>query len=301
MTKIKLLSFAALLLFAGIILVWQSNTRKPKSSSQVASNVFALQDTAKLSQVVFGEELAFQKNEKGVWRVNSRYNVDKEMWQSLLMVLKRLEIKRTVSPTVKDEVANAYLKNGIPVRYYDGKDLIKNFLVWNYQDETYAMFEGGEMYVIHLPGYKVRVIDILARKDYEWRDRSLIESSAKTLQSISLSYPKQPEENFDIIYTDFGYQVKGIAMLDTAFLFDYLPLYSRLSVEEFIYEPALRDSLAMQPPYCVIELKDLNHSAKVAIYPTPKYIFGIKDEDLVVFEPNYIRQYFAKRQDFIRK
>ncbi|WP_027003909.1 DUF4340 domain-containing protein [Hugenholtzia roseola] len=312
MTKIKLLSLVAVLLLVAIVLLWQTDSSSASKDEQsLTPDAFALSDTTALTRIAFGEELFFDKKAEGLWQVNNHYWADEEMFQSLLKVLQKMEIKRGVSASVSDAAANAYLKNGVTVRYFTQDKLLKSFAIWEYEGEAYAMFEGGDMYIVHLPGYYVPLHDIFKRKDYEWRDRSLLKTSANTFQSLEVQYFQKPEESFKINYTDFGYQVEGVAMLDTAFLFQYLPLFGNFEAEEYLYNDLLRDSVSQLTPFVSFTLADLNptYSGKVSIYvPEKGNIYGIierKQEsvspELVIFDYRRLEYYLAKRQDFIQK
>jgi hypothetical protein len=312
MTKIKLLSLAAVLLLVAIALFWQTDSSSASRDKQnLALDAFALSDTTALTRIAFGEDLFFDKKTNGLWQVNNHYWADEEMFQSLLKVLQKIEIKRGVSASVSDAAASAFLKNGVTVRYFAQESLLKSFAIWEYEGEAYAMFEGGDMYIVHLPGYYVPLHDIFRRKDYEWRDRSLLKTSANTFQSLEVRYFQKPEESFKINYTDFGYQVEGVAMLDTAFLFQYLPLFGDFEAEEFLYDDLLRDSVSKLTPFVSFTLSDLNpaYSGKVTLYvPEKGNIYGIVERnqesispELVIFDYRRLEHYLAKKQDFIQK
>ena len=299
--KLKLLTLLAVVLLLAIFFAIPSqNTVSDKSI--INETKYALEDTTGVTKLVLGEQMLTQsKTNSSEWLMNNEFVVDEEMIASLWAIMQRIEVKKPVSESIKEEVINSFLLNGIDVQVFKGDNQIRNYKVCTHEGETYAMQqESTSPYSIYIPGYYLQIRDIFDIRPYEWQDRTLLATSPNTFRSLSVSYPQNKDESFIIEFTGKTFKMKELVEADTNKIYDYLPYFSQVMGEQYIRNDNLRDSLKDISPLAIFLLNDIKSQEpqKLEIYTARGKYFVLAKNQLLLFSPQLANIVLRTRSDF---
>ena len=159
--KLQLLALLAVVLLLAIFFAIPSQNSS-SDKSLINETKYALEDTTGITKLVLGEQTLTQsKTNSSEWVMNNEFVVDEEMIASLWAIMQRIEVKKPVSESIKGEVINSFLVNGINVQVFKGDNQIRNYKVCTHEGETYAMQEESTSpYSIYIPGYYLQIRDI---------------------------------------------------------------------------------------------------------------------------------------------
>ena len=300
--KLKLLSLLAVALLLAIFFAIPSQ----KSSSEksiINETKFALEDTSGVTKLILGEQTLSQNpTNSSEWLMNNDFVVDEEMIASLWAIMQRLEVKKPVSESIKDDVINSFLVNGIDVQVFRGDKQIRNYKVCTHEGETYAMQqEATSPYSIYIPGYYLQIRDIFDIRPYEWQDRTLLATTPNTFRSISIDYPQNKNESFTIDFTGKGFRMRELAEADTNKIYEYLPYFSQMMGEQYVKNDNLQDSLKALPPTATFTLNDIrNETPQVLnLYTARGKYFVLFDNQLLLFSPQLADIILKTKSDFV--
>src|SRR5690606_33453207 len=152
-----------LVLIAVTVLVWYA--LKPGNRVNIEEDLFQVESLETISAVTLGSdtgsvELAFNGT---YWRVNDRYDADGDMIRVLFATLQQARPKRAVPEGERDSLFTALRGHGTRVSLYSEDGLEKEFFAGGNPAKTLAYFADPgteEVYVMHIPGYRVYVSGI---------------------------------------------------------------------------------------------------------------------------------------------
>ncbi|WP_375561793.1 hypothetical protein ACE193_04360 [Bernardetia sp. OM2101] len=299
--KLKLLTLLAVVLLLAIFFAIPSQN-SISDKSLINETKYALEDTTGITKLVLGEQtLSQSKTNSSEWLMNNDFVVDEEMIASLWAIMQRIEIKKPVSESIKDEVINSFLLNGIDVQVFRGDNQIRNYKVCTHEGETYAMQqESTSPYSIYIPGYYLQIRDIFDIRPYEWQDRTLLATTPNTFRSISVSYPQNKEESFTIEFTGKTFKMKELAEADTNRIYEYLPYFSQVMGEQYVKNDQLQDSLKSISPIAIFSLNDIRNEEpqKLEIYTARGKYFVLFKNQLLLFAPQLADIILKTKSDF---
>jgi len=193
------------------------------------------------------------------WKVNDRYDADRNMIEVLLATLLQAEPKRPVAATLKDSV-NALIKDhGVKISLSTAGKPVETFFAGGIQarNQTYFSKENGEPYLVTIPGYRVYVAGIFELPESGWRNKFVFGFNWRNFQSLATEFPNSPADNFAVALQDRFFTVKGLSQADTTKLNNYLDDVSLLTVDEFLPTTPALDSLSKTAPVVTIRVKDI--------------------------------------------
>ncbi|WP_291727214.1 hypothetical protein [Bernardetia sp.] len=300
--KLKLLTLLAVVLLLAIFFAIPSKRSSDKSI--LNETKFALEDTTGITKLVLGEQTLSQSpTNSSNWLMNGDFVVDEEMIASLWAIMQRLEVKKPVSESIKDEVINSFLLNGIDVQVFRGDKQIRNYKVCTHEGETYAMqTESASPYSIYIPGYYLQIRDIFDIRPYEWQDRTLLATTPNTFRSISVEYPQNKDESFTIDFTGKGFRMREFAEADTNKIYEYLPYFSQMMGEQYVKNDKLQDSLQALSPTATFTLNDIRSETPqvLNLYTAREKYFVLFDNQLLLFSPSLADIILKTRSDFAK-
>lgn len=301
--KLKLLTLLAVVLLLAIFFAIPSQN-SVSDKSIINETKFALEDTTGITRLVLGEQtLSQSKTNSSEWLMNNDFVVDEEMIASLWAIMQRIEVKKPVSESIKAEVINSFLLNGIDVEVFKGDNQIRNYKVCTHEGETYAMQEESTSpYSIYIPGYYLQIRDIFDIRPYEWQDRTLLATTPNTFRSLSVSYPQNKEESFTIDFTGKTFKMRELAEADTNRIYDYLPYFSQIMGEQYIKNDQLQDSLKTTSPIAIFSLSDIRSEEpqKLEIYTARGKYFVLFKNQLLLFSPQLADIILKTKSDFAK-
>jgi hypothetical protein len=299
--KLKLLTFLAIVLLLAIFFAIPSQN-SVSDKSIIDETKYALEDTTGITKLVLGEQtLSQNKTNSSEWLMNNDFVVDQEMIASLWAIMQRIEVKKPVSESIKAEVINSFLVNGIDVQVFKGDNQIRNYKVCTHEGETYAMQQDGTSpYSIYIPGYYLQIRDIFDIRPYEWQDRTLLATTPNTFRSLSVSYPQNEVESFTIDFTGKTFKMRELAEADTNRIYEYLPYFSQVMGEQYVQNDKLQDSLKNISPIAIFSLNDIRSEQpqKLEIYTARGKYFVLFKNQLLLFSPQLADIILKTKSDF---
>jgi len=241
------------------------------------------------------------------WRVNEKYDADGSMIEVLFATLKQATPKRTVANVRQDSIYHYLLNAGVKVTLFEGTEIRKQFFAGGNSAKTQAMFadpSSQEVYVMTIPGYRVYVSGIFELAENGWRDKTVFGFNWRNFKSLEAEYGQTTGENFTVSKGKNYFTIQGLAATDTAKLNTFLDEVSLLTVDEYISEPGLIDSLLNVKPHLQLLVHDIgNRTFRLRLFnsPQPNSVLGvIQDTQAALFSRKKI-QPLLKPKSFFRK
>lgn len=194
------------------------------------------------------------------WKVNDRYDADRDMIEVLMATLREAEPKRPVATSVQDSLSAQLDKNGVKVSVWAGGQPLKRFTAGGNELKTQAYFKDeqtGQVYVMTIPGYRVYVAGILELTENQWRDKYAFAFNWRNFVSLQAEFPDKPAENFKVAMQGNLFGIEGLARTDTAKLNSFLDQVSLLTVNEYLEPGKYTDSLTQVKPLMTITVQDI--------------------------------------------
>ncbi|UXX78309.1 DUF4340 domain-containing protein [Reichenbachiella carrageenanivorans] len=274
MTKIKKLSFVFVaLLVVSLVLTWVGRKEKVVA---VDKTLFAVADTTQMVSLAIasGADQIVIKREKKSWKINDQYNADPQLIYLTQRILNAVQTQRPVSQSNFESIKKELQTDGklVTVGFEDGHT--QQFYAGGNTAKTTAYF-GNEsltkIYTVAIPGYKSYLSGIFELSLNQWRDRVLFASSWRTIQELEINYTSSDQENLSIRFDQQFLAVRGVSVLDTAALMNYLQPLEFFQLNDYLTPGNFPkyDSLLDEAPIATVKLQDINPSnnRQLAIYP----------------------------------
>ena len=282
---------------------------QPENRLDIDQDVFRVPDLSRISRVDLKSDSASVSltYDGGFWRVNDSLSADANMIRVLFATLQQATPKRTVSGTTRDSILTSLEENGVMVSLYEEDQLRKQFLAGGNPAKTVAYFadaQSREVYVMTIPGYRVYVSGILELGANGWRDKFVFNFNWRNFKNLAVRFPGRPAENFTVSMQKDFFGIEGMAEADTSRLNTFLDDISLLTVDEYVPEPVLRDSLQRVRPEVDITVTDIgNRTYRLRIFDADdsgRVFAVIQDAQVGVFDRRKI-QPLIKPKSFFRK
>ncbi|MDQ3395197.1 MAG: DUF4340 domain-containing protein [Bacteroidota bacterium] len=310
--KRSIFLFIVLIALMGVTLVL-TNIEEKNQGIYDDEKAFAIEDILEIDKVVM--EGADEKNElvkdKGIWRVQHKYEADPAMAKVLLQALNEVRIKRPAPNNLTRRIFSELNKKGTHVKVYKGDKLISSFLAGGDMEKRESYFlntENGEPMIVYIPGYDSYVSGIFELKESDWRNRVIFQSNWTSLQNVKIKYPDENYNDFEINFKDSFFYMPELEQVDTAKMMAYIELYNYVEAENYITKekfPNL-DSLLQSKPFVVIEVNDMNPKKDntLQLYKPIHHdqtLLGIVGNgQLAVIKYPKVQNLIKKRADFLK-
>lgn len=258
--KNKRLAISLLVLTAITVAAYFLSTAERTES--VDKDLFRVADPSTADRVVLESangkvELALNGSR---WKVNDRYDADRNMIEVLMATLREAEPKRPVAASVRDSLSAHLDQRGVKVSVWSEGQLLKRFTAGGNELKTQAYFKDaqtGRVYVMTIPGYRVYVAGILELTENQWRDKYAFAFNWRNFASLQAEFPDKPAENFRVAMQGNFFGIEGLARTDTAKLNTFLDQVSLLTVNEYLEPGRFTDSLTQVKPLMIITVRDI--------------------------------------------
>jgi len=244
---------------------------QPENRPNVDRDLFQVEDLTTISKVDLVSDtgkvtLAF---DGARWLVNEQ-PADGDMIRVLFATLQQARPKRAVASLRRDSIFHYLEESGVRVSLFRGEALIKRFFAGGNSGRTQAFFAdpvSGQVYLMNIPGYRVYVSGILELPEHGWRDKFVFGFNWRNFKSLEARFARNPSENFTVSMDRTHFGIQGLSQADTARLNNFLDDVSLLTVDEYISEPMLRDSLLVVDPQMEILVTDIaNRRYRLRLY-----------------------------------
>jgi hypothetical protein len=226
-----------------------------------AEKYFLSEDLDGVSQFTFDvgkDSVVIEKSEQG-WTLNDQYKADDGFVNTLISVLERVEVGRTIEEWNDDVLGHVEVEFDFNSRYRFQIATNPN------KTKTYFITEGVAKEVA-VPGYRDNVVDIFSLHPDQWRDRTILDGSWRTIQKIKVE--NNTGEDFEIAFNDSFFLINGSAPADSSAVVDYLNQFQQFQANEMISEgrfPEL-DSLSDFQPLAKVQIDDLKDENPTALF-----------------------------------
>lgn len=192
------------------------------------------------------------------WKVNGKYDADQQMIDVLFATLLQVEPKRPVQSRMADSLSQQLRETGVEVTLRTTAGESQQFVVGGNDTKTQAYFatSEGDVYVMHIPGYRVYASGVFELEEGGWRNKYVFGFNWRNFKSLETQFPN-PAENFSIVMQDNRVVMAGVEA-DTARLNTYLDDVSLLTVDEYIEAPSA-DSVKKWSPRVSILVTDIGN------------------------------------------
>lgn len=283
---------------------------QPENHLAVDETLFRIPDLDQISKVELrtsGKDPVLLEFDGTRWQVNSQYKADGNMVRVLFATLQQAKPKRPVSEALRDSIFDSLTGAGVKVALYAGPELRKEFYAGGNAAKTQAFFADPEtkaIYVMTIPGYRVYVSGILELDVSGWRDKFVFAFNWRNFKSLEARFPETPSANFTVSMQKDFFGINGLPEADTSRLNTFLDDVSLLTVEEYLSEPELIDSLKGVTPEMEIVVSDIGdrrYGLKLFDPGASREAYGlIQDSQAALFDRRKI-QALRKPRSFFRK
>lgn len=327
-----------------------------KSSSTIKREYrdFAIEDTSAIQKIFIadkkGKKVTIVRVGIDRWVLSDSAHARPDLIKSVLVALKNVTIVAPVSSAAYNNVIKAMASNSAKVEVYVnayrvnffGKlklfpylKLEKTFYVGDpTQDHagTYMMIENSSTpFITFIPGFDGYLTTRYSANPDDWRTREIANYSFDMIKSISIDYPRNPENSY--VLEKMGGKAftltprvtpKESVEIDSVRVYDYITGFYKLNFEEFVtteLSSSQKDSVLKSPPYVIIKITDVKNKTKtIKTYlkknPFDETAYGINEikpydldrlfalinegKDLVLIQYFMFDRVFKKYSDFMK-
>jgi len=299
----------ALFLLLGAATFFVLRQKNNQSGSHVAWDMdFAVKNTDEITRIFLADRSdrrVMLERKDGYWLYNGKYKARPTAMQTLLETIQKINVLYIPPKAAEGSMIKSLAAEGITVEIYGkNNERLKRYYVGGVTNDergTYLIMEGAEQpYVAHIPSFIGQLRARFLLNEDDWRDRSVFSEKPEAIQFISVEYPQQKSESFQLEKVDKATyavkplfsttpvsaspQRKGIAEA-------YLLQFESLGAEGFETTNPLRDSVRALVPFAIVKLMRTDSSMQVARF-WPVSV----DQDYKTGE-SYINRYFTDLND----
>ncbi len=255
-----------------------------RDRSVVNKALFQVDRLDEVDQVVLtrGSDEVVLKFDGTRWLVNNEL-ADRNLIDVLFATLQQAQPVRPLAQAQQDSIKQKLQAEAVQVRVLTGEEVLKTFVAGGNARKTQAYFfkADEDVYLMTIPGYRVYVSGIFELDKNGWKDKHAFQINWRNFQSLSASFAQSPADNFNVSFKDGFFRVEELPETDTTRLDDYVGAVLFLTVDSYLSNNELRDSLHAATAALTISLRDVaNRSFVLSLYPDPREpskILGIID------------------------
>lgn len=278
------------------------------TTSKVDKNIFRTADLKGVDKIMLGssDDTVTLSYTGSRWKVNDRWNADRNMIEVLFATLKQAEPKRPVSASLADSMTSALKQRGVNVTLFSKNVAVQEFFAGGNAEKTKAYFskaDDNQVFLMTIPGYRVYVSGIFELGESGWRDKYIFGFNWQNFQRLEASYPRNASQDFAVTMQDHYFGIPGLQQVDTTRLNDFLDAVSLLTADDYLKPTARLDSLSKTNPIQALTVKDIgNKEYTLKLYPFgDNQIAGlINQSEWAVFDPRKVRNILRPKDFFAR-
>lgn len=266
--------------------------RGGSGSIQSELKSFAVEDTAAIDKIIIsdkqGRVLVLSKKGKS-WFANDSIKARKDMVNTLLETIKRVEVKAPVNKAMRPNLMKQLATGAVQVEVFCDGDLERKYFVGGPTMDgfgTFMMLEDAEdPFITHIPGFEGYLTVRYNTNALLWRDREIFRYSPQNIKIVRIEYPESKEASFTLkiegkdyisLYNDAGDTASS--KIDAEFLRKYLVGYADIQYENIADPkriPNLNELLIKENLLAIITVYDKDANKKsVELYK--RYFDGLK-------------------------
>ncbi|MEP1032814.1 DUF4340 domain-containing protein [Ekhidna sp.] len=210
------------------------------------------------------------------WLVNDQFLADQGFVNTLISVLERVEVGNTIENWDREAIGSVEVEFNFNSRYRF------QFATDPNKTRSYFVTEAGAKEVA-VPGYRDNVVDIFTLHPDQWRDRTIIDGSWRTIQNVKVE--NEAGSGFRISFVDKFFLVNGEQPTDSSAVVNYLNQFQQFQANEMISLGRFEemDSIASAEPFATVFIDDIkyDHPIQLEIFPNKlnQSYHLVKDQD----------------------
>ena len=272
-TIIYLVVFVVLLAVAGYLI---SDYQQKGTLTNTVDYDFGIEDTASIDKIIIKNKVPSEVtlSRKGnIWVVNDGKKARRDAIKTLLMTLKRMEMRNFLPENLQSTVFKRMASYGKEVQIYQNGQLSKTFYVGTEtQDEmgTYMLIKGSDQpFAVHIPGFNGYLSSRFFTQEHLWQSREIFSIAPRDIRKLEMVYSDSTDASFSI--TRFSPDSVFVTDITTG---KVLKNANKVNVNMFLssfktlsYEAAIvntdkiylkRDSLLLNEPVFKLSLTDID-------------------------------------------
>lgn len=286
---------------------------------------FAVEDTASITKIFLadkeGKSVTLERKSPTNWTVNGKYTARIDAIQTLLMTIRKIDVKEPVSKKGQNNVIKRIAAKAVRCEIYQGEKLVKAYYVGTEtQDQTgtfmiminlETMQPSAKPFVTYIPGFEGYLTTRYFTSEKAWRDRTVYQYNPNDIASVKLETPYNTEYGYELtIKGNNDYDVKmlldnkSIENIDPIAVKQYLSYFQQLSFESF--EESIKqnqiDSVLKSKPINILTVTNKSGKKnKVTFYARWPKRQGLYDADgkLIVFDLERMDGLVDNTKDFV--
>ncbi len=247
---------------------------------------FHVNDTSSITMIYMADknnhQLRLRRISPGTWKVNDKFTATKRNMDVMLETLLKVRVREPVSEAGHDNIVKVLASAGTKVEVYQKvprvnlfdkiklfyrEKLTKTFYVGPSTQDNQGTFmiieDAPKAYITYIPGFRGFLNSRFSVFEKDWRDRVIIRKNINQIEGLTVEYPANPEESYQIRRTgerSFALQPmeskSALPTYDTIAVLNLLSSFELIPCESYLYDTALLDSLKKQVPFQQLTLVD---------------------------------------------
>ena len=286
---------------------------------------FAVVDTASINKIFLadkkGNTVTLERKPSGGWSVNGKYTARADVMQTLMLTLKKVDIKEPVGKKAQDNVVKRLAAEAVKCEIYQNNVLTKAYYVGSATQEatgTYmilidleTMKPSAKPFVTYIPGFEGYLSTRYVTLERDWRDRTVMAYVPTDIRSVKLETPYNPEFGWELsVNGNNDYHVKMIGTgkevpgIDPLAVKQYLSYFQQVNFEslDMAMQQAEIDSTLKSKPINILTVTDDKGEVNKITFFNRKP----KKEDRyngdgteMKFDPDRMNALLSKTNDFV--
>jgi hypothetical protein len=299
--KFLLISLVVLSAALGLTLFLKSSRR----TGTVDPDTYRHADLKKIDRVLMESpkgKVVLEYNNNS-WRVNNDVPADRNLVEVLFATLKQAEPKRPVASSMQDSLKNVLTSRGVKVSLFSGDVLEESFYAGGNTEKTVAYFmkPQQEANVVTIPGYRVYVSGIFELAAANWREKLVFDFNWRNFKNLQATFLNE-KGNFEVTVNKNMAAITGINEPDTARLNTFLDQLSLLTVEQYLDDQALQDSLEKIDPIAKFTIEDIaRRTYDLKVFNRGKQFFALVKGNVAILDERRIIPLLKPKEFFVKR
>lgn len=240
---------------------------------------FAVADTAAVDKIFLadkqGNSVTLERNkDNSNWTVNGKYQARTDAMQTLLMTIKKVDIKEPVGKKAQDNIVKQLAADAVRCEIYSKGELVKAYYVGSQTQDmtgTYmilmdpeTMKPSAKPFITYIPGFEGYLTTRYFTQEKLWRDRTVMKYVPTDIKSVKLEVPDKPELGYELkINGNNDYEVtmmsgKKVGNIDPMAVKQYLSYFQQVNFESLDMGMAQQeiDSTLKSTPINILTVTD---------------------------------------------
>jgi len=268
------LFYLIVLLVSAVGALWYFSTQEEEKT--LTDRDFKVESVEEVGKIVLTKRFADQslvlEKIDDRWWVNGEREARANAMANLLTAIQRVQIKSLPPFSQYETLKKDFIAFSIKVEVYDeAGSKLRTYYIGPDNNEgngTYYMMENAErIYLMSLPVFDGSLRARFDLKESAWWKRRVIEYAPETIQKLTVNYPRQPQESFQLLQNDELLSVEPVnsevPKITRPFLkeraFEYLKEFRKKGILAYMNDYEGRDSVLQITPFAEIEI--ITHDA----------------------------------------